>query len=161
MFCREKRERELELFLKKRYNKVGEKIQERVTHMNNLTIDPDLVLHWPSPRWPMPGHQIIPVSIFCSWRSNTINFIPWISYLGSRHKVIQNLFTLWCPLVGYSWIWRCAVTDEHEQLNNSSWLNLSFFSDQYISRFDFKELSDGLSATYNLREDTGESHPCE
>eukprot|EP00057_Strongylocentrotus_purpuratus_P014945 XP_011669419.1 PREDICTED: cilia- and flagella-associated protein 221 [Strongylocentrotus purpuratus] len=42
---REKRERELELFLKKRYNKVGEKIQERVTHMNNLTIDPDLVLH--------------------------------------------------------------------------------------------------------------------
>nr|XP_054768030.1 cilia- and flagella-associated protein 221-like isoform X1 [Lytechinus pictus] len=42
---REKRERELELFLKKRYNKLGEKIQERVTHMNNLTNDPDLVLH--------------------------------------------------------------------------------------------------------------------
>ena len=78
----------------------------------------------------------------------SLNFIP---YLGSRHKVIQNLFAPRCLLVGYSWIWRCAVTDEHGQLNSSSGLNLSFFSDQYLSRFDLKELSDGLSATYDGR----------
>ena len=86
-----------------------------------------------------------------NWENWYDRFIPWISYLGSRHKVIQNLFAPRCLLVGYSWIWRCAVTDEHGQLNSSSGLNLSFFSDQYLSRFDLKELSDGLSATYDGR----------
>ncbi|XP_071487627.1 cilia- and flagella-associated protein 221-like [Diadema antillarum] len=42
---REKRESELEVFLKKRYNRLGEKIQERVSHVNTLTNDPDLILH--------------------------------------------------------------------------------------------------------------------
>ncbi|XP_072017653.1 cilia- and flagella-associated protein 221-like [Amphiura filiformis] len=41
---REKREQELEVFLKKRYNRLGEKVQAHVTHMNNLTSLQDLQL---------------------------------------------------------------------------------------------------------------------
>ncbi|XP_038044642.1 cilia- and flagella-associated protein 221-like [Patiria miniata] len=41
---REKREAELEVFLQKRYNRLGDKVESRVTHMNNLATQPDLVL---------------------------------------------------------------------------------------------------------------------
>ncbi|XP_077978067.1 cilia- and flagella-associated protein 221-like [Glandiceps talaboti] len=41
---REKRERELEMFLKKRYNRLGDRVESKVTHMENLTTDPALVL---------------------------------------------------------------------------------------------------------------------
>lgn len=51
-----------------------------------------------------------------------------ISYLGSRHEFIQNLFSPQCPLVSCSCIWRCAVTDVHAQLNNSLGSNLFFFT---------------------------------
>ncbi|XP_071803260.1 cilia- and flagella-associated protein 221-like [Asterias amurensis] len=41
---REKREAELEVFLKKRYNRLGDKVQGKITHMNNLATQPDLIL---------------------------------------------------------------------------------------------------------------------
>nr|XP_002733102.1 PREDICTED: primary ciliary dyskinesia protein 1-like [Saccoglossus kowalevskii] len=41
---REKRERELDMFLKKRYNRLGDRVQAKITHMENLTTNPELIL---------------------------------------------------------------------------------------------------------------------
>ena len=41
---REKRERELEGFMNKKYNRLGNKIQQRINNMNSLKTNRDLVL---------------------------------------------------------------------------------------------------------------------
>ncbi len=43
-FCREKREQELEFFLKKKYNRLGGRFDTKVNSLNNLKTDPGLVL---------------------------------------------------------------------------------------------------------------------
>ena len=45
---REKRERELEGFMNKKYNRLGNKIQQRINNMNSLKTNRDLVLEWRS-----------------------------------------------------------------------------------------------------------------
>ena len=44
LFFREKREQELEYFLKKKYNKLGTKLQAKVEHVNTLKTNENLVL---------------------------------------------------------------------------------------------------------------------
>ena len=46
LFFREMRERELEYFLKKKYNKLGSKFISRVKTLDNLKTDPNLILKW-------------------------------------------------------------------------------------------------------------------
>ena len=44
LYYREKREQELDSFLNKKYNRLGQKIEARVDYMNGLKSNPDLIL---------------------------------------------------------------------------------------------------------------------
>ena len=46
LFCREKREEEIEYFMMKKYNKLGGKILTKTTQLNTLVTDSKLVLKW-------------------------------------------------------------------------------------------------------------------
>lgn len=43
-FCREKREQELDYFMRKKYNRLGTKIQTRVDTLDSLKTDSDMLL---------------------------------------------------------------------------------------------------------------------
>jgi len=43
-FLRDKREQELEYFVKNKYNRLGRKIQKRMDQLNSLKTDPKLIL---------------------------------------------------------------------------------------------------------------------
>ena len=57
-FFREKRESELESFMKKKYNRLGTKIQQRTSNMNSLKTNEDLVLEWLTVVKPFNLHHI-------------------------------------------------------------------------------------------------------
>ena len=43
-YYRERRERELEYFLKKKYNRLGNKFKAKITGINSLKTNPNLIL---------------------------------------------------------------------------------------------------------------------